>query len=263
MLSYAKPTRGISLNRTHPLSKGLVGCWVYNENTGIEISDSSRNCENGVMNNEITWAGNGLIFDGIDDRYIVASTALSISDAVSIFFVFKDTSFSSFYSNIVSKGWVLSPVVNYAIQIYNVSPRTLMFYYSTAGEYYNYYLTSAITTNQYYSIGLTHTYTVAASTMFYIDGISRPGTWDGDGGGSATTVAESLIVGDDLWDELFDGELVCMYIYNRYLSAEEMKQLHIDPYQIFYNRTTRGILYSPVTASKIPLYMHHYKMLAV
>ncbi len=34
-----KPVRGLQVNRTHPLARGLVGCWLLNEGTGNKVMD--------------------------------------------------------------------------------------------------------------------------------------------------------------------------------------------------------------------------------
>ncbi len=38
-----KPTRGIRLNKSHPLARGLVGCWLFNEGSGNKVFDLSGN----------------------------------------------------------------------------------------------------------------------------------------------------------------------------------------------------------------------------
>jgi hypothetical protein len=38
-----KPIRGLQLNKSHPLARGLVGCWLLNEGTGHKVFDLSGN----------------------------------------------------------------------------------------------------------------------------------------------------------------------------------------------------------------------------
>jgi len=37
-----KPVRGIQLNKSHPLARGLTACWLFNEGTGGEVCDLGR-----------------------------------------------------------------------------------------------------------------------------------------------------------------------------------------------------------------------------
>lgn len=50
-MSYGiiKPPVGAQLNRDHPLSKGLVGCWLFNEGKGLRVNDYSGTNRHGVL----------------------------------------------------------------------------------------------------------------------------------------------------------------------------------------------------------------------
>ncbi|UCE49956.1 MAG: hypothetical protein JSW47_07325, partial [Phycisphaerales bacterium] len=50
-----KPIRGIQLNRTHPLAKALIGCWLFNEGSGDRVSDLSGNRRTGTLVNGASW----------------------------------------------------------------------------------------------------------------------------------------------------------------------------------------------------------------
>lgn len=68
-----KPTRGILLNKNHPLARGLVGCWLMNEGTGLKVHDLSGNQARylGDFKNNVSWvagkSGRALYFDGTND----------------------------------------------------------------------------------------------------------------------------------------------------------------------------------------------------
>jgi hypothetical protein len=64
-----KPPRGAILNRTHPLARGLVGCWLFNEWTGNTARDSvSGLIATGV--NAPTWDGMGMRFTAASNQYL-------------------------------------------------------------------------------------------------------------------------------------------------------------------------------------------------
>jgi len=69
-----KPPRGILLDRSHPLSRGLIGCWLLNEGSGNKVFDLSGNGHHGTFKNmdpQTDWVGGrdgfAVDFDGSDD----------------------------------------------------------------------------------------------------------------------------------------------------------------------------------------------------
>ena len=44
-----KPPKGAMLNRGHPLSRGLKGCWLMNEGGGKIVNDLSGNGNTGIF----------------------------------------------------------------------------------------------------------------------------------------------------------------------------------------------------------------------
>lgn len=50
-----KPLLGRQVNWAHPLSKGLIGCWLINEGAGNKIYDATGNPFEGNFNGTITW----------------------------------------------------------------------------------------------------------------------------------------------------------------------------------------------------------------
>lgn len=66
-----KPKPGVMLNPLHPLSRGLVGYWLFNEGSGSRAYDISGHGNHGTLVNGPTWGGSkfggGLHFDGAND----------------------------------------------------------------------------------------------------------------------------------------------------------------------------------------------------
>jgi len=74
-----KPTRGIRLNKSHPLARGLVGCWLFNEGSGGQVYDLSGNGGDGTITGAVWSAGkfgSALDFDGGTDVISVGSKAV-------------------------------------------------------------------------------------------------------------------------------------------------------------------------------------------
>ncbi len=70
-VSYVqKPPLPVHINWEHPLSRGLVGCWLFNEGGGNIAFDLSGHVNHGTINGA-TWTaeklGSALSFDGTND----------------------------------------------------------------------------------------------------------------------------------------------------------------------------------------------------
>lgn len=71
-----KPIRGIQLNRTHPLARGLVALWLFNEGSGITVFDLSGSRHIGTRHGTGTiWTpgkfGFAQQFNGVDDNIVI------------------------------------------------------------------------------------------------------------------------------------------------------------------------------------------------
>jgi len=74
MSGIIKPPVGTQLKLDHPLSRGLVGCWLLNENSGDKVHDYSGQGNLGTLTNmdpATDWVGSlhggALDFDGYND----------------------------------------------------------------------------------------------------------------------------------------------------------------------------------------------------
>ena len=74
VLTY-RPLPGARLDMAHPLTQGLVGCWLLNENAGIRAMDLSPYGNHGTLtgfDSPPRRSFNGLAFDGVDDQIIAS-----------------------------------------------------------------------------------------------------------------------------------------------------------------------------------------------
>lgn len=92
IMGYQKPPIGAKLNFGHPLAKGLVGCWLFNEGSGGQVFDYSGQSNHGFITNVAAQSatsgwnagrwGTLLAFDGSNDyietNYILPTTNFSI-----------------------------------------------------------------------------------------------------------------------------------------------------------------------------------------
>lgn len=70
MQSRVKPAVGARINPSHPLARGLAGCWLLNEGTGRVVHDASGYRHEGDFSGGPVWAtgslGREITFDGND-----------------------------------------------------------------------------------------------------------------------------------------------------------------------------------------------------
>lgn len=88
-MSLLKPLRAIQINRSHPLARGLVGCWLFNERSGSIFLDSSGMKNNfDIGNGSPEWSnskyGGGLLFNSGSGEYLQYSSAILTQLPISV-----------------------------------------------------------------------------------------------------------------------------------------------------------------------------------
>ena len=238
-----KPFRGIQLNRTHPLAKGLVGYWLFNELTGETVFDSSDNDNNGTLENGVAWGGSGLVFDGVDDHITIPSTASIIpSTGFSYGAWFKVSGDTNKY--ILAKG---SDETDYPDNIYVLRSGWSGADNKIAGAVYD--KDGAGWTIIEYDSDLNdgnwhHAICIKDGNDFkmYVDGLFFNTV---DITGYTFSGIGNLNIGAAWYTAgHFNGSIGSAHIYNRALSAEEVTWLYREPYAMFEPAFNPALLYS-------------------
>ena len=77
-LLHQKPLLGRQINWAHPLAKGLVGCWVFNEGSGNKVYDIASHKYDLDFNNSPIWSpgkdGYSIFFDDASTEYLQNNT---------------------------------------------------------------------------------------------------------------------------------------------------------------------------------------------
>lgn len=220
-----KPIRGVQLNRTHPLSKGLVGCWIFNEAMGGLSFDLTGNGNNGIFKNGVSWGGGGLDLTSVGGYVDCGdNTSLDLSKLTLEAWV-KRYSFGTLQS-VMAKGNVASNAdLPYALYFDPNDNITLSIGDDTA---YSILEGGAIADTNWHHIAAT----VDGSTMaIYIDGIldvSAPQTIFPFMSNEILTIG-SLTASS----YFFDGFIDSIRIYNCRKSAYEVAWLCREPYAAF------------------------------
>ena len=211
-----KPRLGARLDRQHPLSRGIAGCWLFNEMGGAKLLDLSGYSRHGSISLSsyrfdqlgVSCTNLGSFTDWISWSnlpQIGTTPGLDFTVAVTIL----ATSFTDSYENLFAQ-----------------SNSTGLYARSTG--YVAVYTGSAINSNATLVVGTTYqvvwTYTVSGSThSIYING-HRDKTF------SATTTFTPDRSLNDSSSETFDGRMSYASLWARALTASEVRWLYTEPY---------------------------------
>ena len=234
-----KPPAGVQINPLHPLSRGLVGYWLFNEGSGSRAADISGHGNHGTLKNmspnaqDSGWGGSkfggGLQFDGVDDYVDCGNNAsLDITDAITVeawvnINVDESGRIASKHGG-GSYGWTL---------IRGVSNDNIEWRISTTGSDWNGGFTSLniFKINTWYHIVATYD---GSYMRMYVNGVEDTG---GDFPvsltGSINVAPASTQIGRDEvsgTSGCFPGTIDEVRIYNHALTAAEVKQLYHDPF---------------------------------
>lgn len=236
--SYAPPINTsliVNLIRG-PYPSGLIGYWKFDEGTGIIASDSSGNNKNGTIYGA-TWIDGkinyALRFDGIDDYVSIPTLYPSCPDSLTVTAWIK----SSFNKS----GYIFYHGHHGEFLLHNgerlrdgpVSgryPDLVSFSVKIQGTWYDVYSSPLTPNTWHYIVGV---WIKGDSLKIYVDGVLAdentaisnshlydPGTSYGPSIGVYKRGAES--------DTFFEGVIDEVMIYNRALSAEEIRAIYTN-----------------------------------
>jgi hypothetical protein len=250
-----KPTRGARLNREHPLVKGLVGLWLFNEGTGGKVFDYSGNEQHGSFNglDETDWVvgeyGTCVRFVDGQSESINCAIPSEIADDISqgtVFVITKPIDRSA-NNNIVAKhdgsnaGWFFELVDNQGDFRFQLERSSTDLRVQTAGwngvaegEWVNLAAVwdiNGANTDQKLYYGLANSSSLEEPSSYGHSQTAGSGSVESDATHPITIGNRS----DDApsWGE-YDGDIAYVAIYNRVLTLSDLKLLALNPYEMFY-----------------------------
>ena len=240
-----KPLMGRKVNWSHPLSKGLVGCWLMNEGGGNAIFDLSGNGHTGIFYSDISWEvgrfgtcirSEGTISDEIDIG--INSYDLGIRNEASFCAWVKLDDITPAADQGIVSDWDSS--VGFNLMIDN-SPQggVTMYVYPD-------------NTRASSAAGIIHEgWNFVAGTLdgtdlkIYHDGIYQAfDAINSDMGDSASTIKIG-VRGDSSGPT--KGLIDYLTIHNRALSASEITRLYMDPFCMF-RKNKMALWYAAIPA---------------
>ena len=242
----AKPIRGTQLNRSHPLARGLVGCWIFNENGGNVVFDLC-NKNNGAFVNSPVWAagrfGSAIDFDSTSNQYIELGDDISILEPQRISVV----AWIKAESNTTIHGITCATGNNYGYMLTLYTGKARFYIYDGGWKIAE---SSNLNNGQlYHLVGIFD----GSIVQLYVNGILQTTT------ANATQIDYIGTIGHHIgqyhtyvaYD--FNGIIDNTSIYNRALSAAEIQQLYREPFCMFEPKVSPAWLYAPAGGGVIDL----------
>ena len=229
------------LNRAHPLARGLVAAWPFDEGGGGKTVRDAVGSNHGTAQAYNKWTGGKfghcMAFNGTSD-YVGVGTASTL-DITSEITLSAWVSLNSIVDvDIISKSNP-SPVAPYHQYILHISSKSKLYLAGDDGGTVRVY---AIDTTNFPVGGWHHAVAThdGVWSRLYIDGIQRvaANTYTG---GFVSHPTWPLNIGKVAYGTYFpNGSIDDVRLYNRALSAQEVAAVYADPWAIY--RPSRGWL---------------------
>lgn len=237
---FQKPPVGAVLNSAHKLSMGLIGCWLLDEKSGNYLHNIIQP-QDVTTSDNIPWIKDGIAPADVGHPDI--STTLNHSIGTGKFTVVARLKHASGGSYDTYCGFGA-----YAPQFFWNNPTTIAIYHGGAIN-----LFTDATPDEIIDVAIVRESTAANKTHGYQNGILRGSTtYSGDITSTAFHIGYSSNA-----SESFNGNIYYLYVYDRALTPDEIKQLAFDPYQIFKHAILIGEAGGGGGLS-IPVATYHY-----
>jgi len=237
-VSYVyKPPLPVCINWEHPLARGLVGCWLFNEGGGNTVFDLSGYGNHGSFIDAPAWIigkfGSALSFDGSNDRVSISSLNLGTRNTLALWVKYSTS--DTYHTAPLGSG-------ENSRYFFNRFPSN--FYFKLNNSY----------TSHSYSAPLDEWLFLAwvrdnTDGDLYVNGEYHSTISNSNWDGIDTIIAEFGRIYDSN-DYCFQGSLDCIMFFDHLLSPEEIWQLYTDPFCMFYHPLEAELLYAapPVAA---------------
>jgi len=231
-----KPVRGLQVNRTHPLARGLVGCWLLNEGTGNRATDMGPFRQHGdFQGGPPLWKpgrhGPSIEFDGINECIHSGTHKFGwdVTNEVSVVALANHGAAQT--NTIFGRGRFREPV-----SLMGQSPG--LFWWrvrTTESGIKSLTSTSSHATNGTEWVHVAGTWKQNASRL-YVNGVEEASDLTVSG---TLSVADAQSVGiggiyqSGSYSDVWIGRIGYVFIYNRALARKEVEWLYREPFAMF------------------------------
>ena len=254
-----KPGRDIQLNRAHPLARGLMGCWLFNEGTGDKVFDLSLNGNHGTLIGmpwRATSTGIGADNNSDGDEIDIGGLTIPANSDMTFLIIGYADSYISVGNSGFWRDVSNSRGGNFMIIQGGSSPPFLPWIRWNGIDILKPASGTPFPTGEVF-MGV---YTVknAKDAIVYLNGRQEHYA-------THSTSTPSFDIYNLGWQsdpvERIDGVWITSMIWNRALTASEVLQLYRNPYQMFDPRISPAIFGALVAAGglSIPIAMRYYR----
>lgn len=251
-MAKTKPPFATPLNWANPLNTGLILALPMWEGVGSKVFDLSGLGGIGTITNVTQgatsgWAGGrdggySLRFDGSDDYINMGDEArydFGTSDFALCAWIYPRTSNTRdmiLGKDSATRGWIW--ILNSTSAGLNSAGQVALAWTADGTKFWNVDSAAGVVP----TLAWTHLVCgrKGSTVLLYVNGRSVTFTGAGVAGGAATDTVRDTSVALEIgrrtlvgFTDPFDGGMDGVRIYNRMLSADEVWQLYVDPYQVF------------------------------
>ena len=235
-MSLIKPVRAMQLNKSHPLSRGLSACWLFNEGCGEQLSDLSGNRFNiPVAGGTPEWTsgqnGSAMYFNNNQTEYLEldASPVTSIPCTILAWICPDSITEGNYYyplyianKNTTDQAWGL--LLNYI----NDGEVSLITNILVPGRAVS---SKCISAGQWHQIAGV----IASPTdrRCFVDGGNMGTNSVFSGTPSGLNRISIGRAGDSTPGYYYSGKIGCVFVWNRALTKSEIAWLYREPYVMF------------------------------
>ena len=216
--SKIKPSLGSTIDFNHPLSQGLMGCWLFNEQAGNKIYDLAKDKNGNLLNGVLITPENlgSLKFDGTND-YVDFSSYTPEANTVSIWVKFNSLQNGPLVyvgdDSYASTSW------SWSFFLYN----SVFWFRANPGSFADFYESPPL--------GVWVNYTLIRDNGSGVSLAYKNGVFFGSSNNSTLSNPFPNLRIAKASSVYASFNLGLIQIYNRALSAEEVLSLYEQPYQ--------------------------------
>jgi len=225
-----KPFRGIMLNNSHPLARGPVGLWLFDEGVGDKVYDLSGNGNIGTLLADTHWVpgkfGSALSFDGTEDYVNIPGNPILRPSGDFTFSVWFNSSTLDSYNGVMTE---METVSFGGAAIITGTTNKIAFFVGDGLGGWTYIKTSwtpSINT-WYHAVGVHQ----GTNNILYVNGV-----YQAQGVRAVSFSVQNLHIGRFYTNSVgiaFKGLISLSMIFNRGLSASEAAWLYQEPFSMF------------------------------
>jgi hypothetical protein len=223
-----KPAQGARIDWGHPMTKGLVGCWLFTENAGQKVFDLARSNHLAMVGGgSYRWEKDstfGMVVRSpatVSSDYLQAADHPSLNPTAALTYEcwFKKNAGSA-WQDIMAKDQPADDGQGILIDSGN---HFSWFINTTAPS--NVSGTTSVANGVWYHLVGTYD---GANMRLYVDTVQE--ATGAKTGAIASSTRPLTFLNDPQWTQMTDGWIGLARVWNRALTATEVRQLYADPY---------------------------------